>query len=116
VIARVYGDDTTAENLCDILADVRNAGSAEAPATTTRFLSSQPGQFDQLIATPALAAGQTTTVRVAREYGDYNRATVTADAGNLIAETDETNNTGSGSGSPSTSAIGEENSARCRYP
>jgi hypothetical protein len=116
VIARVYGDDTTAENLCDILADVRNAGSAEAPATTTRFLSSQAGQFDQLIATPALAAGQTTTVRVAREYGDYNRATVTADAGNLIAETDETNNTGSGSGSPSTSAIGEENSARCRYP
>ena len=114
VISRVYGDAATA--FCDILADVRNAGSAEAPATTTEFLSSQPGQFDELIATPALAAGQTTTVRVDREYGDYNRATVTADAGNLIAETDETNNTGFGSGSPTLLDTAEQNSARCRYP
>jgi len=116
VISRVYGDDTTAENLCDIFADVRNAGVAEAPATVTRFLSVEPGQFDELIATPALAAGQTTTVRLAREYGQYNGASVTADATSLVAETDEANNTTPGAGVPSISATPQPNTGRCRYP
>ena len=80
VISRVYGDDATAEALCDIFADVRNAGSADAPASLTRFLSDEPGQFDELIVTPALAAGETTTVRVDRQYGQFNSAAVTADA------------------------------------
>ncbi len=116
VISRVYGDDTTAENLCDIFADVRNAGVAEAPATVTRFLSVEPGQFDELIATPALAAGQTTTVRLAREYGQYNGASVTADATSLVAETDEANNITPGAGVPSISATPQPNTGRCRYP
>ncbi len=67
----------------------------------TRFQGTEPGQFDELIATPALAAGQTTTVRLARLYGDYNVASVTADATNLVAESDEANNTNSGFGRPS---------------
>lgn len=116
VISRVYGDDATAEALCDIFADVRNAGSADAPASLTRFLSDEPGQFDELIVTPALAAGETTTVRVDRQYGQFNSAAVTADATGVVAETDESNNTGSGAGTPSTSSGVVAENGRCRYP
>ena len=116
VVARVYGDDSTAENQCDILADVRNAGSADAPASMTRFLSDQAGQFDELVATPALAAGETTTVRLDRQYGQYNSASVTADATGVVEETDEGNNAASGAGTPSTSSGMPGDSGRCRYP
>ena len=109
MVARVYGDDSTAEDQCDIFAEVRNAGSADAPATMTRFLSTEPGQFDVLVATPALAAGQTTTVRLDRQYGQYNGASVTADGNGQVAESDEANNSASGAGTPSTNG-------RCRYP
>ena len=110
VISRVYGGDYyTGENQCVIFADVRNAGVAAAPATMTRFLSTPPGQFDELIATSALAAGQTTTVRLDRQYGQHNVASVTADATNLVVESDEANNTTSGAGVPSIEG-------RCRYP
>jgi CARDB protein len=109
VVSSVYGDESTAENLCDIFAEVRNAGSADAPATITRFLSTEPDQFDQLVATPALGAGQTATVRLDRQYGQYNGASVTADATSVVAESDEANNTTSGFGTPNTNG-------RCRYP
>jgi hypothetical protein len=116
VISRVYGDDSTAEAQCDIFADVRNAGSADAPASVTRFLSEQPAQFDELVATPALAAGATTTVRLNRQYGQYNSASVTVDATGAVPETDEANNGGSGAGTPSTSSGAPGDSGRCRYP
>ena len=109
VVARVYGDDSTAENQCDIFAEVRNTGSGDAPATMTRFLSTQLGQFDQLISTPALAAGQTATVRLDRQYGQYNGASVTADGTSQVAESNEENNTASGAGTPNVGG-------RCRYP
>lgn len=109
VVSRVYGDTSTPENQCDIFAEVRNDGAAGAPATMTRFLSAVPGAFDQLVATPALAAGQTATVRFARQYGDYNTASVTADGDSQVTESNEANNTTSGFGLPSTGD-------RCRDP
>jgi hypothetical protein len=110
VIARVYGGDYyTGTYQCIIFADVHNAGGGPAPATMTRFLSTQPGQFDVLVATPALAAGETTTVRLDRQYGQWNAASVTADAAGLVVESDEANNTASGAGVPSIEG-------RCRYP
>ncbi len=82
----------------------------------TRFLSDQAGQFDELVATPALAAGETTTVRLDRQYGQYNSASVTADATGVVEETDEENNAASGAGTPSTSSGMPGDSGRCRYP
>lgn len=72
VVTRVYGAETAADQ-CDIIADVQNAGGGNAPASSTRFLSSQPGAFDQLVETPALAPGQTTTVRLPLSYGSTTR-------------------------------------------
>ena len=109
MVSRVYGDTSTPENQCDIFAEVRNDGAAGAPATMTRFLSTAPGQFDQLVATPALAAGEAATVRFDRQFADYNGASVTADGNGQVTESDEANNTTSGSGLPSTGD-------RCRYP
>jgi len=101
VVSRVYGDASTPGNECDIFAEVRNDGAAGAPATMTRFLSTEPGQFDQLVATPALAPGQTTTVKFERQQADYNTASVTADGDSQVTESNEANNTTSGSGLPS---------------
>jgi hypothetical protein len=109
VVSRVYGDDSTYENQCDIFAEVRNASSVDAPATMTRFVSTEPGQFDALVATPALAPGQTTTVRFDRQYGQYNGASVSADGTSVVTESDEANNTATGAGTPH--VVG-----RCRYP
>lgn len=109
VVFRVYGDIATPETQCDIYAQVRNDGAAAAPATMTRFLSTVPGAFDQLVATPALAAGEAATVRFDRQIGDYNTASVTADGDSKVTESDEANNTTSGFGLPSTDD-------RCSYP
>jgi len=103
VVDRVYSNYPDVPNdFCDVLADVRNAGPGPAPATMTRFLdNAAPPTFDQLVATPALAPGETTTVRLERDYGQNNSATVTADAQNVATETDEGNNSASGNGNPS---------------
>jgi hypothetical protein len=94
VIASVHGD---ANDICSIYADVQNIGTAGAPATKTEFKDlANPSTFDQLVDTPAIPAGQTVTVKLARAYGQNDGATVTADATNLATESNETNNTRTG--------------------
>jgi CARDB len=111
VVDRVYSNyPDVPDDFCDILADVHNVGGGAAPATMTRFLDNAASPtFDQLVPTPALGPGETTTVRLDREYGQNNSATVTADAQNVAAESNEANNTASGSGNPSTNG-------NCHFP
>jgi hypothetical protein len=71
---------------------VRNAGSADAPATQTGI--AQPGVPEVLVGTPALAAGATAEVISQCPYGSIADATVRADAGGAVAEADETDNGG----------------------
>ena len=58
VVDRVYGNQEAAD--CTIYADIRNAGSGSAGASMTRFqdLAATP-TFNELVPTPALAAGLT---------------------------------------------------------
>jgi hypothetical protein len=112
VVTQVYGDQSSTS--CTIFADVENIGTAPAPATMTEFKDANPSppagrDFDQFIATPALDPGQSTTVSFPRSYGQDNAAVVTADATQLVAESDENNNTNTGSGFPSTNY-------NCHYP
>ncbi len=112
VVTQVYGDQSSTS--CTIFADVQNIGTAPAPATETGFsdAASPPADgtgFNTLVATPALAPGQSTTVSFARSYGQDNTAVVTADATQLVAESDENNNSNTGSGFPSTNN-------NCHYP
>jgi hypothetical protein len=111
VVDRVYSDyPAVPDDICDILADVHNVGSGAAPATMTRFVdNAATPTFDQLVATPALAPGETATVKLERAYGQNNSATVTADGQNAVTESNEANNSASGSGSPSTNA-------NCHFP
>jgi subtilase family serine protease len=88
-----------------VFADVANIGSDSAPATQTQI--AQDGQSPVLLATPALAGGETTTVSVDCPYGSLATATATADAGNAVTEANEANNSASGSGGTG---------GRCRYP
>lgn len=88
-----------------IFAVVANVGSDAAPATQTQV--AQSGQPVVNVATPALASGATTTISVDCQYGSTASATVTADIGNAVAESNEANNSASGSGGTG---------GTCRYP
>jgi hypothetical protein len=91
-----------------IFADVRNAGSADAPATVTQI--TPVGQPAVLVDTPALPAGATTTVSAdCLPYGTLAQGDGVADATNLVDEIDETNNTGS-------TGTGWGTNGTCRYP
>ena len=114
VVTQVYGDQVNASNECTIFADVKNIGTASAPATMTAFrdAASPPADgvgFNAQVSTPALSPGQSTTVSFARIYGQDNTAVVTADATGLVAESHENNNANTGSGFPNTAS-------RCRLP
>ncbi len=77
-----------------ITATVRNAGTAPAAATVTTIKDGTT--VLGTLATPALAAGASATVsvdmRTAAQNGVHNLS-ATADAGNTVAESNETNNT-----------------------
>jgi hypothetical protein len=97
VISSVHGDPNDPNHMCDIYADVQNIGGVGAPATKTEFQDlASPPTFDELVDTPAIAAGQTVTVELSRSYGQNDAATVTADATNLVTESVETNNSRTG--------------------
>jgi Domain of unknown function (DUF4185)/CARDB len=76
--------------------DVRNAGDADAPVSKL-FLALEQRQTGQrreyLLDTPPLGPGASTTVRTTCAPYASNSATATADTGNAITESDETNNT-----------------------
>lgn len=107
VVAKVYGSQN---DYCSIYADIQNVGSADAPATKTEFKDgNDPSTFDIQVDTPAIGAGQTATVKLARSYGQNDYATVTADATNLVTESNENNNSNSGYGYLSTNG-------NCHFP
>jgi hypothetical protein len=87
--------------------DVRNAGTADAPATQTSVTLAAGGEVP--VATPALAAGATTTVKTECPYGSIADATARADATGAVDEADETNN-------ERASDPGGGTGGRCRYP
>ncbi len=78
-----------------ISATVKNDGDGDAGASQTRI--SQDGGPSTLVNTPALAAGASTTVSVGCGDG-ADSATAVADANNVVAESNEGNNSKSGSG------------------
>ena len=62
VVTQVYGDQVNASNECTIFADVKNIGTASAPATMTAFrdAASPPADgvgFNSQVSTPALSPG-----------------------------------------------------------
>jgi len=75
-----------------LFADIMNVGQAGAPSSTTRFSISPGGQVATAF-TPALAQGQTglSSVMLMLPEG-INTATVNADWGNQIQESNENNN------------------------
>ena len=78
-----------------VVATVRNIGTADASGVQVRFTANgaQIGNVQTIPSIAAGASGRASVVWKARK-GDYTVA-ATADPANLIAELDETNNTGS---------------------
>lgn len=86
--------------------EVRNAGAGGAPATQTSI--ARAGQTPpDLIETPALAPGESVTVRRECPYGSIAEVTARADATEVVDESHESNNEATGSGGTG---------GRCRYP
>jgi hypothetical protein len=85
---------------------VHNVGAADAPASQTALSQGGP---DVLVATPALAAGTSTTITTECPYGSLATGTARADAANVVDESSEDNN-----GVSSDPGIGT--GGRCRYP
>ncbi len=85
---------------------VRNEGAGTAPAAQTGL--SRAGGPELLLATPALAPGESVTVQAECPYGSLGNATARADAEGVIAEENEDNN--------SLSYTGGGTGGRCRYP
>lgn len=97
----------TGENGWEWNITLRNAGEASAAASQTGI--SRAGGAEVLVATPALAPGASVTVKTECPYGSLTNATARADATDVVAESNEVNNTraaepGGGTG------------GRCRYP
>ena len=88
---------------------MHSAGGAPAPASSTGL--SRAGGPEILIDTPGLAPGESTTVKAECQYGSFATAIARADAGSVVDESDEDNNSrdsepDQGLGSP----------GRCRLP
>jgi hypothetical protein len=98
IISHPIWDGTNQRSV--ITATIRNAGTADAPPSLARLedpTTPQTGGAPQnaVANTPALAAGQSTTVTFYLPYWVYNpdvTLTVTADYKNQISECRETNN------------------------
>ncbi len=104
VIDRVY---TTIDPSLEWNVEVRNAGDAAAPATSTGL--SRAGGEEILIDTPGLAPGESDTVKAECQFGSIATATARADAAGVVDESDEDNNSRD---SDPDQGIG----GRCRYP
>ncbi len=104
VVDRVYA---ASEESWMWVVDVRNAGYGAAPASQTGL--TRFGADEALIDTPALAPGESATVKTACPYGSIAEATARADAAGAVDESDEGNNDGA---SQPPQGVG----GRCRYP
>ena len=80
-----------------LLVEIRNQGTCRAGASTTRVDFGQHGSVD--VSTPSIPAGSSTTLVVDIPLGCHDpdcEFTITADARNDVAETNEGNNVASG--------------------
>ena len=85
---------------------VSNAGVADAGVSQTRLVTASG--LTVFLDTPALAAGDSVTLTTECPYGSIGQATATADATEVLQESDETNNV-------FTSEL-DGTVGRCRYP
>ena len=87
--------------------EIRNRGNGDAPASKTG-LTQPAGSEERRIDTPPIQAGDSVTVTAQCPFGTTGKATVRADAGSDVAESDEGNNTAE------SELSGVE--GRCRFP
>jgi hypothetical protein len=92
VVARVY--QVANNGCCDMTVDVANQGNGSAGPSKTEI--TQEGQAPVLVDTPALGPGERATVTAYCVYGGSGNVSARDDATGVVGESDENNNTGSG--------------------
>ena len=97
VVDAVYGSTCVGDEnpQCKMYAVVRNIGAADAPPSKTAIAANTSFQNEQLVDTPALPSGQSTTVTgdcgTSGNYGSGDFS-ARADATGVVDESDENNN------------------------